>query len=82
MNQKSQYIEFHSGPPAGLTVRSNLDGATLGMWTGERELIASLNPHQVQWLVSALTQPTSLVQLTGNIKELVFPPNHPFNNTH
>lgn len=76
------YTEINSAIPAGLTVRSNLEGATIGIFTGERELIAALNSNQVEWLLSALTSPTGLVQLTGIIKETIFPPHHPFQQTH
>lgn len=82
MNHAMQHHQTHSAIPAGLTVRSNLEGATIGMFTGERELIATLNSNQVEWLLSALTSPTGLVQLTGLIRETTFPPYHPFLKTH
>ncbi|MDD2535957.1 MAG: hypothetical protein PHW78_05220 [Macromonas bipunctata] len=82
MNHAMQHHQTHSAIPAGLTVRSNLEGATIGVFTGERELIATLNSNQVEWLLSALTSPTGLVQLTGLIRETVFPAHHPFLKAH
>lgn len=82
MIQANQYTGINSAIPAGLTVRSNLEGATIGVFTGERELIATLNSNQVEWILSALTSPTGLVQLTGLIRETTFPPCHPFLKAH
>ena len=82
MNHAMQHHQTHSAIPAGLTVRSNLAGATIGVFTGERELIATLNSNQVEWLLSASTSPTGLVQLTGLIRETVSPAHPPFLKAH
>lgn len=67
------HIDLHDQVPAGLFVRSNADGATVSLWVGDQEMIASLTPARSAAVARALTEPDAILQVVGTVRQFTAP---------
>lgn len=59
--------------PAGVSLRAHPDGLTVGVWAGNREMIANLEADAVAQLARMLTERTGNLQLVGKVREFIAP---------
>ncbi|MCK2128153.1 hypothetical protein MX652_15840 [Thauera aromatica] len=62
-----------TGTPAGVSLHATSDGATLSVWSGQREMIAHLDPERVAQAIAILSARNGHLQIIGTVREFSVP---------
>lgn len=68
-----QVVLDRSGVPAGITVHTTPEGATISMWAGSREMIAHLDPERGAEVARILSAQHGHMQIAGTVHEFIAP---------